>query len=219
MTALRRDHYAALYGPTTGDRLRLADTNLVVRIEEDAAVYGEEAAFGGGKSIRDGMEQSSTLLSRDGAPDTVITNVIVIDPVLGVRKADIGIKAGRIVAVGQSGNPDIMDNITPGLVIGAGTEIIAGEHMKTIAESGWGKKEIREFVWTHTRNSHAHLKRTQRMSGAIEPGDETKLRPLVASPDDLLVVAAGGRAGAFSCFIPGWASATSSQAVTKEIKR
>jgi hypothetical protein len=97
--------------------------------------------------------------------------------------------------------------------------VIAGEHMKTIAGSGWGKKEIREFVWKHTRNSHAHLKRTQRMSGALEAGDEDKLRPLVASPDDILVVAAGGRAGAFSCFIPGWSGVKSSQAVTKEIKR
>jgi len=97
--------------------------------------------------------------------------------------------------------------------------VIAGEHMKTIAASGWGKKEIREFVWTHTQNSHAHLKRTNRMTGAVQPGDEDKMRPLVASPDDILVVAAGGRAGAFSCFIPGWSSAKTSQAVTKEIKR
>ena len=126
---INRGTYVSLYGPTSGDRVRLADTNLVVRIEEDFAVYGEEAAFGGGESIRDGMEQSATVLSRDGAPDTVITNVIVIDPVLGVLKADIGIKNGRIVAVGQSGDPDVMDNITPGLVIGASTAIIAGEHM------------------------------------------------------------------------------------------
>ncbi|HZI78555.1 MAG TPA: hypothetical protein VFD69_03535, partial [Vicinamibacterales bacterium] len=73
--------------------------------------------------------------------------------------------------------------------------------------------------WKHTQNTHAHLKRTQRMTGAIQPDDEQKLRPLVASPDDILVVAAGGRAGAFSCFIPGWSSAKTSQAVTKEIKR
>jgi hypothetical protein len=97
--------------------------------------------------------------------------------------------------------------------------VIAGEHMRTIAGSGWGKKEIREFVWKHTQNTHAHLKRTQRMTGALQPDDEQKLRPLAASPDDILVVAAGGRAGAFSCFIPGWSSAKTSQAVTKEIKR
>jgi len=97
--------------------------------------------------------------------------------------------------------------------------VIAGEHMHTIARDGWGKKEIRQFVWEHTQNSHAHLKKTQRMSGEVQAGDDTKMRPLVASPDDILVVAAGGRAGAFSAYIPGWGSARSSQAVTKEIKR
>jgi hypothetical protein len=97
--------------------------------------------------------------------------------------------------------------------------VIAGEHMRTIAAGGFSKKEIREFVWKQTQNTHAHLKRTQRMTGAIQPDDEQKLRPLVASPDDIFVVAAGGRAGAFSCFIPGWSSAKTSQAVTKEIKR
>ena len=97
--------------------------------------------------------------------------------------------------------------------------VLAGEHMRTIAADGWGKKEIRQFVWERTQNSHAHLKRTQRMSGAIQPGDEERMRPLVGAPDDILVVAAGGRAGAFSCYIPGWSSARSSQAVTKEVKR
>jgi len=97
--------------------------------------------------------------------------------------------------------------------------VLAGEHMRTIAGSGWGKKEIRQFLWERTHNSHAHLKRTQRMSGDIQPGDEDLRRPLVASPDDILVVAAGGRAGAFSCYIPGWGSMKSSQAVTKEVKR
>ncbi len=97
--------------------------------------------------------------------------------------------------------------------------IIAGEHMKTIAGDGWTKADIRRFLFEHTKNTHAHLKRTQRMAGAIEPGDETKLRPLVESPDDILVVAAGGRAGAFSAYVPGWGSKRSSQAVTKEVKR
>ena len=97
--------------------------------------------------------------------------------------------------------------------------VLAGEHMRTIAGDGWDKKRIRQFVWEHTQNSHAHLKRTQRMAGPIQPGDETKLRCLVASPDEILVVAAGGRAGAFSAYIPGWSSSRSSQAVTKEIRR
>jgi hypothetical protein len=97
--------------------------------------------------------------------------------------------------------------------------VLAGEHMRTIAGSGWGKPEIRRFVWEHTHNSHAHLRRTQRMAGAIQPGDEERTRPLVETPDDILVVAAGGRAGAFSAYIPGWGSKRSSQAVTKEVRR
>jgi hypothetical protein len=108
-----------------------------------------------------------------------------------------------------------------GTVMGQSTYavILAGEHMRTIAGSGWGKKEIRQFLFDHTKNSHAHLKRTQRMAGAAQPADETTMRPLVASPDDILVVAAGGRAGAFSAFVPGWGSARNSEAVTKEVKR
>jgi hypothetical protein len=107
-----------------------------------------------------------------------------------------------------------------GNVMGQSTYVVvlAGEHMRTIAVDGWDKKRIRQFLFDRTQNSHAHLKRTGRMSGEIQPGDEQKMRPLVASPDDILVVAAGGRAGAFSCYIPGWGSAKSSQAVTKQIK-
>ena len=108
-----------------------------------------------------------------------------------------------------------------GNVMGQSTYVVvlAGEHMGTIAGSGWDKKRIRQFLFEHTQNSYAHLKRTHRMSGDIAPGDEQKMRPLVASPDDILVVAAGGRAGAFSCYIPGWGSAKNSQATSKEVKR
>lgn len=95
--------------------------------------------------------------------------------------------------------------------------VIAGEHMKTIAADGWTKAEIRNFLFEHTQNSHEHLKRTQRMAGAVQPGDDTRMRSLVASPEDILVVAAGGNAGAFSAYIPGWASKRSSQSVTKVI--
>jgi hypothetical protein len=97
--------------------------------------------------------------------------------------------------------------------------VLAGEHMRTIAAGGWGKKEIRQFVWERTHNSHAHLKQTHRMAGALLEGDEGRMRPLVETPDDILVVAAGGRAGTFSCYIPGWASKRSSQSVTKEVRR
>jgi len=97
--------------------------------------------------------------------------------------------------------------------------VLAGEHMSTIAGSGWNKAMIREFLFAHTQSSHAHLKRTHLMAGAVQPDDETRRRPLVESPDDIFVVAAGGRAGAFSCYIPGWGGKRSSQAVTKEVKR
>src|SRR3546814_3902030 len=94
--------------------------------------------------------------------------------------------------------------------------ILAGEHTGTIARDGWTKARIREFVFARTQNSHAHLKRTHRMSGELQPGDETRMRPLVESHDDIFVVAAGGRGGAFSAYIPGWGSKRSSRAVTKE---
>jgi hypothetical protein len=97
--------------------------------------------------------------------------------------------------------------------------VLAGEHMRTIAADGWNKAMIREFLFAHTQNSLAHLRRTHQLAGSVQPGDETRMRPLVESPDDILVVAAGGRAGAFSCYIPGWGGKRSSQAVTKEVKR
>ncbi len=96
--------------------------------------------------------------------------------------------------------------------------VLAGEHMRTIAADGWSKADIRNFAYEHTHNSVAHLKRTQRLAGAIKPEDETTLRPLVPSPEDILVVAAGGRAGAFSAYIPGWGSKRASESVTKEVR-
>ncbi len=121
-----RNVYADLYGPTTGDRVRLADTELIIEIEQDYTHYGDEIAFGGGKVIRDGMGQSSRA-THDGALDVVITNAIVLDH-WGIVKGDIGIKNGRIVKVGKAGNPDTMAGVDPELVVGASTEVIAGEH-------------------------------------------------------------------------------------------
>jgi urease subunit alpha len=123
---LSRRTYAEHYGPTTGDRVRLADTDLVVRIEHDFAVYGDEAKFGGGKVIRDGMGQSPFITRAGGAPDLVITSAIVIDST-GIYKADVGIRDGRISAIGKAGNSGIMNGVTPGLEIGASTEMLAGE--------------------------------------------------------------------------------------------
>ncbi len=121
-----RRTYVDLYGPTTGDRVRLGDTNLVVEIERDHARYGEEVVFGGGKVIRDGQGQSQASRA-SGVPDLVITNAIVLDH-WGIIKADVGVRDGRISAIGKAGNPDIQDGVSPGLEIGASTEIIAGEH-------------------------------------------------------------------------------------------
>jgi urease subunit alpha len=123
---LDRRTYADHYGPTTGDRLRLADTELIIRIERDHTVYGDESKFGGGKVIRDGMGQSPVARRGDGTPDVVITSVVVLDST-GIYKADVGIRDGRIAAIGKSGNSGVMDGVTPGLEIGASTEVIAGE--------------------------------------------------------------------------------------------
>ena len=123
---LSRRTYADHYGPTTGDRIRLADTDLLIRIERDFAVPGDESKFGGGKVIRDGMGQSPTVTRTSGAPDLVITSVVIVDST-GIYKADLGIRDGRISAIGKSGNPGVQDGVTPGLEIGASTEILAGE--------------------------------------------------------------------------------------------
>ena len=122
---LSRKTYAGLYGPTKGDRLRLGDTNLILEIEEDHTVYGDEVVFGGGKVIRDGQGQSQ-LTRADGTPDLVITNAIIVDH-WGIVKADVGVRDGNIVAIGKAGNPDIQEGVTKGLEIGPSTEIIAGE--------------------------------------------------------------------------------------------
>ena len=124
-TKISRQAYAEMFGPTVGDRLRLADTELFVEVEKDYTIYGEEVKFGGGKVIRDGMGQSQRV-SKDTV-DTVITNALIIDAVTGIIKADIGIKDGRIAGIGKAGNPDIQPGVN--IVVGPGTEAIAGEGM------------------------------------------------------------------------------------------
>ena len=120
------DKYAMMYGPTTGDKVRLADTSLVIEVEKDYTTYGDESKFGGGKTLRDGMGQSVTTTSANGDLDLVITNCLVLD-YTGIYKADIGVKDGKIAGIGKAGNPDIMDGVTPGMTVGASTEALAGE--------------------------------------------------------------------------------------------
>ncbi|AZO60223.1 MAG: urease subunit alpha [Mesorhizobium sp.] len=124
MARISRAAYAQMYGPTVGDKVRLADTHLFIEVEKDFTVHGEEVKFGGGKVIRDGMGQSQVSRA-GGAVDTVITNALVVDALAGIVKADIGLKDGRIAAIGKAGNPDTQDGVT--IIIGPGTEIIAGE--------------------------------------------------------------------------------------------
>ena len=130
MSRIDRRAYAEMFGPTTGDRVRLGDTELWIEVERDFTVYGEEVKFGGGKVIRDGMGQAQTSRA-DGALDTVITNALILDH-WGVVKADIGIRGGRIAGIGKAGNPDVQPGVT--LIVGPGTEVIAGEGM--IATAG-----------------------------------------------------------------------------------
>src|SRR5947209_873039 len=122
MSKISRQAYAEMFGPTTGDRIRLADTALIIEVEKDFTTYGEEVKFGGGKVIRDGMGQSQR--NHRDVMDTVITNALILDH-WGIVKADIGLKSGRIAYIGKAGNPDIQPGVT--IIIGPGTEAIAGE--------------------------------------------------------------------------------------------
>ena len=156
-----RRTYADLYGPTTGDRVRLADTELVIEVEKDFTVYGDEITFGGGKVIRDGMGQSSTALREgdQGALDLVITNALIVDH-WGIVKADIGIRDGRIVKIGKAGNPDTQDGVDPLLVVGAATEVIAGE----------GK-----IVTAGAIDAHIHFISPQQVYEALSNGTTTMI--------------------------------------------
>jgi urease alpha subunit len=154
-----RARYARLYGPTTGDRMRLADTDLIVEIERDLTGYGDELTFGGGKVIRDAMGQHPSIARAEGALDTVITNAIVIDA-SGIYKADIGLRDGRIAGIGKAGNPYIMDGITPGMVVGATTEAIAGENM---------------IVTAGAIDTHIHFISPQQVTTAIGSGVTTMI--------------------------------------------
>ncbi|EME83129.1 uncharacterized protein MYCFIDRAFT_89342 [Pseudocercospora fijiensis CIRAD86] len=153
-----RESYIAMFGPTTGDRVRLGPTDLWIQVERDLTVYGDECSFGGGKTIRDGMGQASGRADKD-ALDTVVTNALIVD-YTGIYKADIGIKDGIIVGVGKAGNPDVMAGVDPRMVIGSTTDVIAGEH-KIVTYGGF--------------DSHIHLICPQQAYEAIASGITTFL--------------------------------------------
>lgn len=129
MATISRQENNNLFGPTTGDRIRLGNTNLYVQIEKDLRVYGDEVVYGGGKTIRDGMGTANEVTSQAGSLDLVITNVTILDPLLGVIKADVGIKDGKIAGIGKAGNPNVMKGVTPTLCTGPSTDAISGEHL------------------------------------------------------------------------------------------
>jgi urease subunit alpha len=131
---LTRKQYTDLYGPSAGDKIRLGDSELMIEVEKDLITPGDEVVFGGGKTIRDGLAQASGVTNADGALDYVITNAVILDPVLGIVKADIGIKDGKIAGVGKSGNPYVMDKVNTKMIVSACTEATAGEH--TICTAG-----------------------------------------------------------------------------------
>lgn len=166
---LRRVNYAKMYGPTTGDKVRLGDTELFIEIEKDYTVYGDEAKFGGGKTIRDGMAQSATATRSEGVLDFVITSVMLIDH-WGIVKADIGIKDGKIVGVGKAGNPDTMDGITPNMVIGASTEVHGGAGL--IATAGGIDTHI-HFICPQQIDHALFSGITTMLGGGTGPADGT----------------------------------------------
>jgi urease subunit alpha len=131
---LSRREYVELFGPTTGDRVRFGDTDLWAEVESDLLVHGDECVFGGGKTLRDGLGSHGAATAAEGALDFVITNALIVDPVLGIVKADIGIKDTRVAGIGKAGNPEIMDGVDPKLVVGANTDVRAGEGL--IATAG-----------------------------------------------------------------------------------
>lgn len=159
MSRMDRQSYAAMFGPTTGDAVRLADTELWAEIEHDYTVYGDECKFGGGKVIRDGMGQASGAVRDEGVLDTLITNAVIIDH-WGIVKADIGMKDGFIVGIGKAGNPDIMDGVHPNMIVGASTEVIAGE----------GK-----IVTAGGIDSHIHFICPQQIETALSSGVTTMI--------------------------------------------
>lgn len=129
MATISRQEYNNLFGPTVGDKIRLGNTDLYVEIEKDLRNYGDELVYGGGKTLRDGMGLANECSEKQGSLDLVITNVTIIDPVLGVVKADVGVKDGKIAGIGKAGNPNVMDGVSPDLVTGPSTDAISGEHM------------------------------------------------------------------------------------------
>ena len=175
------EKYAMMYGPTAGDKVRLADTDLVIEVEKDYTTYGDEIKFGGGKTIRDGMGQSVKTTSADGDLDLVITNALIVDST-GIIKADIGIKDGKIKGIGKAGNPSVMDGVTPGMTVGASTEALAGEGM--IVTAGGIDTHI-HFICPQQIDCALYSGVTTMIGGGTGPADGTNATTCTPGPWNL----------------------------------
>ncbi len=186
MPTISRQEYVGLFGPTTGDRIRLGDTGLFVEIEQDLrGGYGDEVVFGGGKSMREGMGIDNQVTRPGGAPDLVITNVTIIDAVLGVVKADVGVKDGRICAIGKAGNSQTMDRITPGLEIGLATDAISGSHL--ILTAGGIDSHI-HFISPQQAQAALSNGTTTLIGGGTGPSDGSNATTVTSGPGNIAMM-------------------------------
>jgi len=186
MATISRKEYVGLFGPTTGDRIRLGDTGLFVEIERDLrGGYGDEIVFGGGKSMREGMGIDNQVTRVGGAPDLVITNVTVIDAMLGIVKADVGIKDGRICAIGKAGNPQTMDRVTPGLEVGLATDAISGSHL--ILTAGGIDTHI-HFISPQQAQAALSNGTTTLIGGGTGPSDGSYATTVTSGPGNITMM-------------------------------
>ena len=177
-TKISGENYAMMYGPTTGDKVRLADTSLIIEVEKDWTTYGDESKFGGGKTLRDGMGQSVKTCSADGDLDLVITNALIVD-YTGIYKADIGIKDGKIAGIGKAGNPSVMDGVTPGMTVGASTEALAAEGL--IVTAGGLDTHI-HFIAPQQVETALYSGITTMIGGGTGPADGTNATTCTPGP-------------------------------------
>ncbi len=206
--------YVAMYGPTTGDKIRLADTNLVIQIEKDFTHYGDEIKFGGGKTIRDGMGQSVNTTNKTGDLDLVITNCVILD-YTGIYKADIGIKDGKIAEIGKAGNPDTMDGVTPGMTVGASTEALAGEGL--VVTAGGIDTHI-HFISPEQVDTALASGITTMIGGGTGPADGTNATTCTPGPWNLAMMLKAAEAFPMNIGYLGKGNCGSTESLEEQIK-
>ena len=206
--------YVMMYGPTTGDKIHLADTNLVIKIEKDFTHYGDEIKFGGGKTIRDGMGQSANTSSATGDLDLVITNCVILD-YTGIYKADIGIRDGKIAGIGKAGNPDTMDGVTPGMTVGASTEALAGEGL--IVTAGGIDSHI-HFISPEQVDTALASGVTTMIGGGTGPADGTNATTCTPGPWNLAMMLKSAEAYPMNIGYLGKGNCSSQESLAEQIK-